>query len=228
MIRYYYNITNNNFSELKFHNDYIIKEYENIGKNKTRLLFEFDNIKPDFNIKYKIYSSLFLKESINELLTTSAILFNKPIDNEIILVNSSEDKFSFNMTINTTNVINYIFIIQLKIVIDYDESDYHRNKDYLIYTIEKDLTEYLKEEEKKDIRNEKTLTLLKIIISIIFIILIGVFVFIGIIYYNLKKKNKELKEKVLSISFSTGQSDEVLDRTSDNSKRDQEYETTFI
>ena len=227
MIRYYSDYTKNISSEFKFYNDSIIKDNETIGENITRLLFEF-YIKPIYK-KYKICGSLFLKENLNELLSTSAFLHNKPIDNEIILVNSNEEKFRFNMTINTTNVKKYIYIMQLKIDFDYDQNnDYYRSKEFMIYTIEKNLTQYLKKEEKKQKKeNDKTtIILLYITAIIIFIILIIVFVICGIIYCHFKRKNKDLSEKVLSISFSTGQSDEVINKN--NSKRDQEYETPFI
>ena len=228
MIRYYSDYIKNTSSEFKFYNDSIIKDNETIGENITRLLFEF-YIKPIYK-KYKICGSLFLKENLNELLSTSAFLNNKPIANTIKFVHSSESKLSFNMTINTTNITNYTFIMQLKIVVGYDEKDYYRSKQFLVYTIEMDLTEYLKNEENKgkEDKNEKTILFLYILIGVIIVILIVVFIVIGIIYFKFKKKNKDLKEKVLKISFSTGQSDEVLNRNNTKSKRDQEYETTFI
>jgi hypothetical protein len=44
----------------------------------------------------------------------------------------------------------------------------------------------------------------------------------------MKNKNKDLKDKVLSISFTTGQSDSILSDNSNYCKKDEEYENTFI
>ena len=44
----------------------------------------------------------------------------------------------------------------------------------------------------------------------------------------MKKKNKELKDKVLSISFAQGKSDNILITDPIHSKKDEEYESIFI
>ena len=44
----------------------------------------------------------------------------------------------------------------------------------------------------------------------------------------MKKKNEELKDKVLSISFADNKSDNILTADSMHSKKDEEYESIFI
>ena len=44
----------------------------------------------------------------------------------------------------------------------------------------------------------------------------------------MKKKNQDLKEKVLSISFAEGKTDSILTADTVHSKKDEEYESVFI
>ena len=87
-----------------------------------------------------------------------------------------------------------------------------------------DLTEYLKKKESK--KDNKKIFIVSGICGVIFLILLLVVI---VFICKIKKKNVELKEKILSMSFSAGKSEFVL--TEDNtlqSKRDEEYENTFI
>ena len=90
-----------------------------------------------------------------------------------------------------------------------------------------DLTQYLKRELKNgtgDNKTNKLILILSIISGTLVIVVITVVVYI----IKMKNKNKELKDKVLSISFTTGQSDSILSDNTNYSKKDEEYENTFI
>ena len=90
----------------------------------------------------------------------------------------------------------------------------------MTYTSEIDLTKINEEENKSNIY---------IIIGISVGLGILAIVIIVILFINrkLKKDNKELKEKVLSIGYSAGIEKNVIVNET-QSKKDQDYETTFI
>ena len=228
ILRYYY--VPDDFFEPKYEFDkiYNIKGEEIIKDNSISLLFEFNNIQiinipenyTNNTINYTIYCNLFLNENINELLNTISINSAKPIAQKIVYSSNSEEKFLVNFTINSTKISNYNYIMQIKFYVASDNI----NDDIVPYSIKMDLTEYLtKKETKKD--NKKIFIVSGICGVIFLIILLVVLIFIC----KIKKKNAELKEKILSMSFSAGKSEFVL--TEDNalqSKRDEEYENTFI
>ena len=84
----------------------------------------------------------------------------------------------------------------------------------MTYTSEIDLTKIKEEDNNKGKENDDD-TMKIIIIVILFI------------NRKLKKDNKELKEKVLSIGYSAGIEKNVI-VSETKSKKDQDYETTFI
>ena len=228
ILRYYY-VPDDSFEpKYEFDKIYSIKGHEMMKDNTNSLLFEFNNIQiinipENYTIKYinyTIYCNLFLNENINELLNTISMNSAKPIDQKIVYSSNSEKKFLVNFTINTTKISNYNYIMK---IIFYVISD-NINEDIVPYSIKMDLTEYLKKKETK--KDNKKIFIVSGICGVIFLILLLVVI---IFICKIKKKNVELKEKILSMSFSAGKSEFVL--TEDNalqSKRDEEYENTFI
>ena len=97
----------------------------------------------------------------------------------------------------------------------------------MTYTSEIDLTKINEEDNNKGKENDDDT--MKIIIGISAGLGILAIVIIVILFINrkLKKDNKELKEKVLSIGYSAGIEKNVIVNET-QSKKDQDYETTFI
>ena len=102
------------------------------------------------------------------------------------------------------------------------------NYEMLAYTVDMDLKDFLKYNQLKNEddgdNNKKLVIALFSTISVLIIIVIIVLIYI----FKMKKKNKELKDKVLSISFAEGKSDSLLTEDSSHSKKDEEYESIFI
>ena len=236
LIRYYYltdRFINVNYN---FSKKYLIEDKIVLNKTFTSILFQFENLKIYYNninnkkeindtIDYIIYLNLFLKENIKESLNSTALISTKPVANEVVTSSNKEQNFSVNMTINKTKVSNFNYIMQIKFYL----SNSKVNDEMLAYSIEMNLSKALKSQEKNkpddDNDNDKALiTILAPIMSVLGIL----FIFIVIYIYKMKKKNKELKDKVLSISFAEGKSDNILTADNMHSKKDEEYESTFI
>ena len=97
------------------------------------------------------------------------------------------------------------------------------NEEFLTYIIKVELTK-IKPKESKD--NNK-LILLYIIIPIVFIILVVV-LFIIIKYLKLKKKNDNLQQEMQVLKFSNDIQSNVLIKEKQISKKESDFETTFI
>ena len=241
MLRYYIDNDKFNNYELKLNTNYSIKDCYTNSENKTLISIEFkyeinnnNNNKTNNktnNIIYKIYSSLFLDDNKSEILNTSAITLSQSLNQTFVLVNYDNDndndndnkKFYINMTFNVPKSNNYKFIMQIKV--DVDNDDYYQKMGILSYSIPMDLAQYLKEEDKKSQINNKLIIIVSLISIIIIIILIIILI---IIYKKIKMKNKDLKDKVLSIFFEKGETGDVLCNEVELSQKDEEYETKFI
>ena len=73
----------------------------------------------------------------------------KPIDQNFVFSSNKESNFLINITINSTNVSNYNYIIQ----IIFDINDLSVNEEILSYSIEMDFTNILKKIIKKKWEN---------------------------------------------------------------------------
>lgn len=119
------------------------------------------------------------------------------------------------LSYNLNNLLpneNYVVSLFIKI----EKNDKEDQKLYYSYTF--DIT------TKKESKN-KISSYLIIVLIILIIILIVCFIFL---YRRFKIKNKNLKEQVQAISFSSGINEDVIDKTKNKSKDDEDYETTFI
>ena len=109
----------------------------------------------------------------------------------------------------------------MQIKIDTDIDDYYEKMGILSYSIPIDLTESFTNNDDNKSNNDKDFIFLIILISI-FIIIILLIVFI-ILYFNVKKNNLNLKEKILSISFAKVETNDL-----EHSKKDEDSDSVFI
>ena len=200
MFRYYYLSDRYIDVNYEFRKIFNIIEYESYNENSTSILFEFENLIINNNtknkyIQYKIYCFLFSDIERTELLNTTTITTSKPLQQYILFSSNYESNFTLNITFNETNSNNYKYIMQIKFYLD----NYAVNHDMLAYTIKMDLTNILKKEAKD--KEKDTIKYLYIALFISIILIIILFIAIIVYYYKMNKKNKELKDKVLSISF---------------------------
>ena len=235
MFRYYFLTERFIDVDYYFNKIYQIGKYEQISENGIRIPLTFESLKIydkqyitnnifnnenkneiNLTVNYIIYLNLYLNENITELLNSTAIIYTKPISQNIIFSSNKDENFSLNITINSTK--NYNYIMQIKFYIDNSLLNY----EMLSFAIDMDFKDILKIEK---IENDKKLvTALLSTISILIIIVIIVFIYI----FKMRKKNKELKERVLSIEFAEGKSYNFLTEDSQHSKKDEEYESVFI
>ena len=220
ILRYYYSNPNreNIYTFSKIYKVYKIEEYSN---DTVFIKFEFDkiNITNNYSVKkcsFKIYSFLFIEENIinGEKIDTLAILSSKPSYEDEILIHEEEPKF--NISFKNISRDNYNYVLQIKVHILINDTFF--NEDYLVYSLPINLKKQLEKTNKK-------LYLILGLVGGVIILIITIFI---ISYIKIKHKNIELKEKVLSISFSSGISQDILNDEQHASKKDEEYETTFI
>ena len=244
IFRYYFNKKNEEF-EYKFNElSYTKKnytEYEN--KSKAYICLEFNkfeiffndtlvrhNISDDYNkndseIRLKIYGYLFQNEKGNnkfkELLNTSALISPNTSYSNNTEINYTNDN-KFNLCFKNLSRKDYKYDMQIKINIIF--SKYIFNKDSLVYTLPADFTEEFKD---KDNKIQNFFGNYYVFLIIIFIIIIILIVFI-VLYFKLKKRTRSLEEKVLTISFTSRNSDEIFNEYSKKKISDTDYENVFI
>jgi hypothetical protein len=206
---------NETFLEKDFTIDHLIDECDNYCDFKLTL--KNKNNKTITNGNYSYYFRLFSKDDIidNEVLNTTAKIEN----NKDKLADKFEQLISYEpngqISLNFTNLkVNKTYITTVFIIekINNEEENYYSF-----------LHEFTTNSKKKDRNENEKIIILSIIISFCVIVVL-VIVFI-IIYEKLWKKNKDLSEKVLAISFSKGINDDFDQK---KSKTDEDYDTTFI
>ena len=116
----------------------------------------------------------------------------------------------------------------MQIKVDVDNEDYYQKIGIASYSIPIDLTNILKKDQIPENKGNNNNDIIIILIISILIIIIIVTIFM-IVYFIQKRKNQDLEEKVLSISFAQGETGDVLNNNDlEYSKKDEEYETKFI
>ena len=228
LFRYYYKTEYFYDVEYEFNKKLIKKTSKNIKENVENITFEFYNLKiinitdkKEINnyIDYKIYCNLFLNQKNNELLNTSGFISAQPIAQNMVRSSNKNKTFLVNMLVNATNVHKYNYVMQIKFYLN----NISLNNEILSYSNSIDLSDIFikKKQNKYNIH-------LIIIFSSVILVLLLIIAIASICIIKMKNKNENLKEKVLSISFSRGNSTDILTDDSGHSKRDEEYETTFI
>ena len=129
----------------------------------------------------------------------------------------NESQSTFNISFNNISRDNYYFELQIKVHVVI--KSYFLNEEYLIYSLPIDLKKYLEKNNSSHF--------FYIILGLVGAIVIIIIIFL-ILTYRFKKKNSELKDKVLSISFSSGLKEELPTTDIKDLKKDEEYESTFI
>ena len=212
----YYTYDNNNLIKFTSDFDFTFEAKNKKPENTSYLIIENKKGKNNnFSEKYEFsyFLSIYEKKKVlkNELINTIA-----PINSEIIESYHNFSYISLNiLSYNLNNLLpneNYVVSLFIKI----EKNDKEDQKLYYSYTF--DIT------TKKESKN-KISSYLIIVLIILIIILIVCFIFL---YRRFKIKNKNLKEQVQAISFSSGINEDVIDKTKNKSKDDEDYETTFI
>ena len=219
IIRYYFTKKKEE-SYFKLNKKFTLKK-EN---QKNDIILEFDKIQItnynnntiNNNIFFKIYGFLYIEENDikNEFINSSKESQPKIFKNHTYIHKDN----NFNLYFSRVKSYNKkkLFNLQMKIVAFDKEKIF--NKEFFVYTFPGII-----EQESKD---NFPLIWVIIISSLVLVIIIIVIAFtIG--YIKMKKSNTNLREKVLSISFSSENNDEEInDRIT--SIIDEDYENTFI
>jgi hypothetical protein len=202
-----------------YHNEKLVNNSEFIKD------IEINN-KTNSGIRIKIYGSLFKKEitnnEVNELLNTSAFISSVPSyenNTEIKYTDNNKFKLCF-MNMNKTD---FIFDLQIKINVIFNE--FFFKEDFHVYALPIDLTNELKKENHAKGNYLKQKMILSLFTILIIIVIMVVFIFL---YFKMKKRNQNLENKVLSISLSSKNSEELFSDYSQDQKPDPDYDNTFI
>jgi hypothetical protein len=215
LLRYYYSKSQLEL-KYKFNENFNIKE----GNNKKDVILDFNKLEiipqnASKNLRFNIYGFLYKYE--NEIKKE---FINSSYQNEIFRAqakNIIDANFNLNFSnIKTYDNADYIYYLQIKIFCR-DITNF-LNEEFLMYTLEIDLADIFKSYTNRFI--------ISIAIAIFIIIILIIAFFICII--KMKKKNIKLEEKVLAISFQTGNITENLYDINQKSKNDEDYENTFI
>ena len=213
--------------ELKFH--FEVKSNTNEDLKNYYFTISLDESNKNSNQSYEYHyfftfiPKIFLFD--NELLNTTAIIIynDKTFRPHLhdFKTNEPKKEYSFSYDLDS----NEDHFIQIFIKINGLDGSNETEKEESYYSTFVDLTE--KKEDKLQ-KTNKILTIVVITLVSLLLVLILLFIFFMI---KFKRKNKNLKEKVEAISFSTGIESDSLDKASNNNfnlKKDEDYDNTFI
>ena len=175
--------------------------------------YEISNFQNDLNYIY--YLRLINKNNKynNEELNTIALISSNLFYINKFDTSEPNKEILFNLN-NLENNEEYISLLFIKVL---NESGGEENYYSMTYEFN------TKKEKSQGIRKWMIVVLISIAIFII-----GSFLFF-IIWRKMRIKNRSLENKVSAISFSTGlNQDLIINRDSDHSKNNEEYENTFI
>ena len=228
LLRYYYKIEKQNLT-YNFDKTPNIDEIPQTEEEKEKIFtFQFGKLFSNIT-KSTVFYNLYLDENITEILNTSAIVSTKPICGKVVSDNNNqEDSIKFNISLDSSSFTKYKFIIQIRIIV-YNQQDL----EFLAYSIPVDLTKFFEKKnndnnDNNDMPENPSKFIIRAIIIIIIVILCLAFSLIVCKYINERKKNSNLTEQVLSMSFSSGQDLTVFNDGSHTAEKDKDYETTFI
>ena len=173
------------------------------------------NITNNYNFTYflKIYDK---KDIIkDEILNTIA-----PINSEAYLKDIIQSKDPTENIVFKLEELPYQEKYIASIIIKVENEEQKDENYYYSFTFE--INTFLKSEEKE--KEDRILIIIIVSISIVFIIvLFSLFMCIR----KLRKQNRKLEQKVISISFSSGFDEDSIDKDI-NPKKSEDYENTFI
>ena len=204
-------------------NDIILefKELELIYNKNKSIITKKEDEKDDNS--FYIYSFLYLKENDLKKESINSSFYQKNVIKSVTYIDKNS-KFSLyfkdlNNLLDNINLNNFNFVFNLHIKIFVYKKNMF-NEEFYLYTIPINL-----EDELKD-TNSKLIWIL--IIASLGLVIIVIIIISVIIVTRMKKSNKNLKEKVLAISFTSGKIDDEIIGKASNSKNDEDYENTFI
>ena len=189
---------------------------------------EYENNYIDDNYIYTYYLRLISKNNSynNEILNTTALITSKI--NNYNIINTSEIK-NFSFIFNDLPK-NECFVASLFITVKDKINDKNifnnevHEEDYFSICFDFNTKEKSIDNDQ-DKKNINLIIILSVSFGCFLIIITLIFIFVC---KSIKKKNKILEEKIKAISFSIGIDEESFDIDSQKSKKDEEYETTFI
>ena len=228
MIRYYY-------TGLGRKDKYIFdlnaeKKVLNMSDDNVTISLEFKPVKLNFNynvstykIYFYIYGSLFqLNNNSDEVINTTCFL-NEQIPK---FINKTKYNFNYKNPENWTLIFkdiprngNLIYDLQLKINSFIENNIF--NEEFLIFTTKIDLTDF----KFSNIKKYAWVIAVSVVGGALLIFLA---IFFIIKYLRLKKSNVNLKEDLKSLAFSNDVQKDVLKKEKTKSKKDSDYESTFI
>ena len=236
MIRYYYTGAESVFnyslndSQKIMHKPELDQDTANITitYNPIKITTNYIPVRTKKNgIKFYIYAFLFIKDNKTDeqINTTSILTKRKYLFKTNILYHfnfSNPEKFNITFDFIPRQFAD-VYELQLQVNAIHPNNIF--NEEFLIFTSEIDLTGigYIspKEEEKN-----KTGWIIGGVIG--GVIVIGLVVFFILKYKKLQKSNTNLQEDLKSLAFSNDVQKNVLIKERRNSKKDADYESTFI
>ena len=227
MIRYYYSTKNNEYEY--FFNEIVKKEFNETNDKEVNITLFLNSIKvktgenKEINlensiIKFFITGVLYRNnQNSKEIINTTSRLIehNELAKNETSFFYGCQEKWELSFN-NFKKEYNYNCDLQLRVNALTSKSLFEEN--FLAFKANVDLT---------DIKPNKAKIWI-IIGSILGAIVFSLIVFLIVKYVKLRKKNANLKFKMISMAFSNDVQKNVLFEENKISKNDSDYETTFI
>ena len=230
MIRYYYGEEDLGYNYSLNSNpikNYIDRNDDNITLSLTfdpiDILY-FNNTPVEVNTSIYFYISALLykkNETSEELINTTSLLHERfaSFEDQVIHPYNYRNPKKIQLTFKNIPIKeNYIYDLQIQANVFIPTNIF--NEEFLIFTKEVDLTDIKLEEEE-----DYLWYVLGPILGFIFLLLIAFFV---IKYIRLNRSNLFLRERIKSIAYSSDIKKNVLAKEGEESKKDSDYETTFI
>ena len=193
-----------------------------------RIIYRGRDLNPSQIITFYISGLLYkLNESSDELINTTSILKEQipKYQNQTINNYSVENRDNFILIFkDIPRNNNYIYDLQLITNVIIHKNIF--NEEFLISTMKIDLTDIKLEEEEKEEEEESYLWY--ILGPSLGVIILSLIIFLLIKYIRLKKSNDNLQTKVKNIAFTLNIQKNVLLKDKKYSKKDTDFETTFI
>ena len=217
MIKYYVDNSDKRKKKYNYNLSYTLKELGNKGNLNTYSFIITNKEKNDIynqSCEFFYHLNIYEKNRIinGELLNTTAIIHSESMHYDYIFSNTSLDEIEFKLS-DLKN--NEIYVVSLLINIKENE----------IVKETEDNNAFIFEIKPK--KKNKNILLIYLIIGLVVFIIIILFAFF-IVCRNLKRKNKDLKEQVQALSFSSGIKEDIITKEKNKSVEDKDYETTFI
>ena len=178
-------------------------------------------ISNETNVYFSIFGYLYhLNTSSNENInTTSELIEQKYLyESKTLTHYNSSHPNDWKLTFeNISRNNNYIYDLQFQMSVIYENKIF--DEEFIIYTTKLDLTDIKKKEPAN------VWLIVGIILGVIAVFLITFFI---IKYIRLQKRNTNLKEEMKSMAYSNNIQKNVLIKEQQKTKKETDYETTFI